>query len=68
MTHLVVTSPTWSVGGSKSAGGVFEPRDEQKGNAARSIFYMAMRYQNYTGFLNGQEAILRTWNKQFPPA
>lgn len=63
----VVTSPTWSVGGSKSAGGVFEPRDEQKGNAARSIFYMAMRYQNYTGFLNGQEAILRTWNKQFPP-
>jgi hypothetical protein len=62
-----VTSPTWSDGGSKSNGSIFEPRDEQKGNSARSTLYMAMRYQNYSNFLNSQEAILRTWNKQFPP-
>jgi deoxyribonuclease-1 len=63
----VVLNSTWSAGGSKSNGSLFEPRDEQKGNSARSTMYMAMRYQNYSNFLNGQEAILRTWNKQFPP-
>jgi hypothetical protein len=62
-----VASPTWSVGGSKWAGSVFEPRDEQKGNSARSMFYMAIRYQNYVGFLDGQENVLRDWNKTYAP-
>ena len=28
---------------------VFEPRDEDKGDIARAIFYMAARYNNYSG-------------------
>lgn len=63
----VVSNPSWSVGGSKWANSVFEPRDEQKGNTARSMFYMAIRYQNYGSFLDGQEEILRQWNKSFLP-
>lgn len=62
-----VSSPSWSVGGSKWANSVFEPRDEQKGNTARSMFYMAIRYQNYGSFLNSQESVLREWNKKFAP-
>ncbi|HEU4716319.1 MAG TPA: endonuclease [Bacteroidia bacterium] len=58
---------------------VFEPRDEQKGDAARAIFYMAMCYnsasQNW-GFPNpisasimyGQDQnVLKKWNYQDPP-
>lgn len=50
-----VSSPTWtSANGSKKGpcvvpgytGTVFEPRDEYKGDFARTYFYMATRYQN----------------------
>ncbi len=64
----VVTSPTWSVGGSKSDGTHFEPRDEQKGRAARALFYFMLRYQNYNNFIDpAHEAVLRTWYLNFPP-
>ncbi len=45
----IVVSPTWSEGGSKlgdDADGllVFEPRDQHKGNVARTHFYFIVRY------------------------
>jgi len=63
----VVTNPSWQLGGSKYANSVFEPRDAQKGATARALFYFALRYQNYGGFLTSQESILRTWHEAFPP-
>ena len=61
-----VTQIQWQNGGSKlgkSATGetVFEPRDESKGNIARSLFYFALRYDNPNNFLNSQEKTLREW-------
>lgn len=59
--------------------GVFEPRDEQKGDAARSLFYMATCYNTQTtnwGFPNpisssipfGQDQdLLKAWNYMDPP-
>ena len=63
----VVTNPTWAVGGSKKGNGVFEPRDEQKGQVARAMFYFVVRYQDYSNHVLGQEAILRQWFAQYPP-
>ena len=67
----MVSSASWTLGGSKSNAQTFEPRDAHKGNCARSMLYFATRYQNQQGivltFLTGQEAILRSWAKQFPP-
>jgi deoxyribonuclease-1 len=54
----IVTSATWSVGGSKlgtdSEGQtVFEPRDVHKGNVARTHFYFTIRYGgNYNLYQN----------------
>lgn len=62
-----VTSPTWSDGGSTSDGFRFEPRDVHKGRAARAMFYFTLRFQNYNGFLTGQENTLRNWHDAFPP-
>jgi hypothetical protein len=64
----VTGTPTWQNNGSKKGGGKFEPRDIHKGAAARSMFYFAIRYQNYTGFLTNQEAVLRTWHDAHPPS
>lgn len=64
----LVTSPSWTEGGSKLGRSIFEPRDDHKGDAARSLFYFALRYQNYSNFLDGQEAILRTWSNQDQPS
>jgi endonuclease I/type IX secretion system substrate protein len=63
----VVTNPTWTQGGSKSNGSIFEPRDQQKGGTARAMIYFVLRYQNFNGFFTPQETILRTWHKNFPP-
>lgn len=48
---------------------VYEPRDEHKGNAARSIFYMAVAYNGVNGTgddwsipSNQNEAILKEWH------
>lgn len=63
----VVTGGTiWAVGGSKATNSLFEPRDEQKGAAARALMYFVLRYQNYSGFFTPQENILRSWNLNFP--
>ncbi len=63
----MVINPTWTVGGSKYAAGIFEPRDAHKGEVARAMLYFVMRYQNYNNFLNTQESILKQWHQQFPP-
>jgi endonuclease I len=70
----VVTGGTTTLGGSKSGGGKFEPRDVHKGNVARSIFYYVVKYGNQAAvapnvptFLGGMESVLRTWYRQYPP-
>jgi endonuclease I len=63
----MVGSPTWTVGGSKFAGGIFEPRDFHKGRVARAMMYFVLRYQDYSNFFAPQEKVLRTWHKQFGP-
>jgi deoxyribonuclease-1 len=44
---------------------VFEPRDEHKGNVARSMLYFAMRYGYDTD--PGQLAVYRSWHELDPP-
>lgn len=64
----IVTTPTWSNGGSMLGNGVFEPRDAQKGRSARSVLYCLMRYGNQGSFVNTtQESVLRNWNLHFLP-
>jgi len=63
-----VSNPSWQQGGSKLGGGVFEPRDVQKGATARAMLYFVLRYQNYDNYLNSQEATLRSWHQDFPPS
>jgi deoxyribonuclease-1 len=64
----VVSSSSWSQGGSKSGGGKFEPRDAQKGATARAMMYFVIRYQDYSNHFSGQEAILRSWHDSYPPS
>ncbi|MER6615511.1 endonuclease I family protein [Streptomyces xantholiticus] len=60
----------------------FEPRDAVKGDVARMIFYMAVRYQGDDGFADlepndrvdngsqpyiGRLSVLKQWNEQDPP-
>jgi Endonuclease I/Secretion system C-terminal sorting domain/Abnormal spindle-like microcephaly-assoc'd, ASPM-SPD-2-Hydin len=63
----VVNSPSWTQGGSKSNGNFFEPRDSQKGPSVRALLYFLFRYQDYQGFICGQQSIIRTWHNQFLP-
>ncbi len=56
-----VSNPTWQEGGSKGRTGLFEPRDEHKGNAARALFYFVTRYEDYGGHVKVQEETLRRW-------
>lgn len=50
---------------------VYEPRDKHKGDAARALFYMAIRYDGVGGrwFLPSfqSEETLKKWHKQDPP-
>ncbi|MBN8588884.1 MAG: endonuclease [Rhodothermia bacterium] len=47
---------------------VYEPRDVQKGNTARSLFYFMVRYGNLGGFFTStQETALRQWHTNDPP-
>ena len=54
---------------------VFEPRDAHKGNAARAIFYFAIRYHHsltrFDNYPNNHaritEQILKEWNRLDPP-
>lgn len=43
---------------------VFEPRDEHKGNAARAMFYFAIRYKKH--IFPREEAVLRKWHELDP--
>jgi len=67
----IVSSPSWSNGGSKGISTLFEPRDAQKGRSARAMLYFAIRYNNpaygLVTFFGPQESILRTWCMQFLP-
>lgn len=60
-------SPSWQEGGSKLGGGVFEPRNEQKGATARAMLYMVMRYGDCDGFLGSQENTLKNWHQTYGP-
>lgn len=46
---------------------LWEPREDQKGNAARAVLYVAMRYPDvWQGFLDGALATLVAWNEADP--
>ncbi|RJQ75485.1 ribonuclease [Pseudonocardiaceae bacterium YIM PH 21723] len=68
--------------GCKTDGDSFEPRDAVKGDVARMILYMAVRYDGEDGFADlepnesvnngskpaiGKLSVLRQWAKQDPP-
>lgn len=62
-----VVNADWESGGSfrgtnSSGTQVFEPRDVHKGDAARALFYFALRYGNRENFLTSQETVLREWS------
>lgn len=65
-----VRTVLWELGGSRygldSTGAeVFEPRDQHKGDAARAVFYIALRYGNLSGWLTAPyEVLLRRWHAQ----
>jgi deoxyribonuclease-1 len=69
---IVAGQPEWQLGGSKlgrdSSGQlVFEVRPVSRGNVARALFALAVRYGNLTGFLTAQqEALLRRWHEEDP--
>jgi len=68
----VSSNITWQQGGSKlgnrSTGEiVFEPRDVQKGDASRALFYFLLRYGNLGNFMSPtQENDLRVWYTNDP--
>ena len=63
-----VSNPTWQLGGSKSNGSTFEPRDVHKGDAARAMLYFLIRYQNYQSYVSAtQQNVLIEWAKLYPP-
>jgi deoxyribonuclease-1 len=70
----VVTTVTWTAGGSKlgtDAQGqqVFEPRNAHKGNVARTHFYYVVRYNGaYNEYVNAtkMETHLRAWHVSDP--
>ena len=69
----VTNAEMWNAGGSKLGSNqqnqtVFEVRDQHKGAAARAMFYFALRYENYTNFLDDQEKVLRKWSSSFLPS
>ena len=65
---FVVSNITYQDGGSKLGRDinnniVFEPRDVQKGNTARAVFYFLIRYQNWENYLAlPQETALRQFH------
>lgn len=75
-------SSVFQCGGCARDGDSFEPRDAVKGDVARMIFYMAIRYEGGDGFANlepnervnngsapaiGRLSVLLRWNAEDPP-
>lgn len=75
-------SPVSEAPGSLADGDSFEPRAAVKGDVARMIFYMAVRYEGNDGYVNlemnnsvsngsapymGKLSVLKQWNLQDPP-
>lgn len=75
-------SPVDEAPGSYADGDSFEPRDAVKGDVARMLFYMAVRYEGTDGFANlelnnsvsngsapyhGKLPVLLQWHQQDPP-
>ncbi len=66
----VVANITWSEGGSlrgDDANGTrcFEPRDDQKGDTARALFYFAVTYN--MNIPSSEESVIRGWHAADPP-
>ncbi|GAA4871611.1 endonuclease I family protein [Saccharopolyspora cebuensis] len=68
--------------GNRTDADSWEPRDEVKGDVARMVFYMAVRYEGADGFADlelndqvdngsapylGRSSVLREWHRQDPP-
>ncbi|MFB7984202.1 endonuclease I family protein [Streptomyces vinaceus] len=75
-------SPVAEAPGSFTDANSFEPRDAVKGDVARMLLYMAVRYDGGDGFANlevndkvdngsapaiGRISVLKQWNQQDPP-
>ncbi|GAB3956671.1 endonuclease I family protein [Streptomyces sparsus] len=75
-------SPVSGAPGNRTDGDSFEPRDEVKGDVARMILYMAVRYEGGDGFadlelndrvsngstpLMGRLSVLMQWHETDPP-
>ncbi|WP_434440777.1 endonuclease [Lentzea sp. E54] len=75
-------SPVSEAPGSLADGDSFEPRNAVKGDVARMIFYMAVRYEGNDGYVNlemnnsvsngsapymGKLSVLKQWHLQDPP-
>ncbi|QKW06371.1 endonuclease [Streptomyces sp. NA04227] len=76
-------SPVDQAPGSLTDGDSFEPRDEDKGDVARMILYMAVRYDGDDGFADlepneqvdngsapyiGKLSVLKQWSQEDPPS
>jgi endonuclease I len=64
----VTGSVYWSQGGSQlgqgSGGTVFEPRDVHKGNVARALLYVKLRYGH--GFASSEQSAFAAWSASDP--
>lgn len=63
----VVSSASWSQGGSKQGVSLFEPRNAQKGATARAMLYFTLRYTDYGNFIDNQEELLKNWHLDHLP-
>jgi hypothetical protein len=75
VVNATYTAPTGVGKLGTDAGGktVYEPKDDQKGDLARALFYMLVRYNGINGVQwrlpSGQDiAILQQWHQQDPPS
>lgn len=55
---------SWSSGGSVSTDTTFEPRDDHKGNVARSMLYFALRYD--VDISEAERDLYTRWNDEDP--
>ncbi len=74
VVNVTTVSPTGFGKKGTDAGGktVYEPKDDQKGNLARALFYMLVRYNGLRGFTwrlpaSQDVAVLLQWHQQDPP-